>query len=71
MGAFDVVMDLLAEGQAAGLIEKRGVAGQAASVWAQMHGLTMLKLDGMLRPERVGEDAVEAALASFYEGVFV
>ncbi|HQU70297.1 MAG TPA: TetR/AcrR family transcriptional regulator [Albidovulum sp.] len=71
MGAFDVVMDLLAEGQAAGLIEKRGVAGQAASVWAQMHGLTMLKLDGMLRPERVGEDAVEAALASFFEGVLV
>lgn len=71
LGAFELVTDLLARGQAAGLIRKRAIEGQAASCWAQLHGLTLLKLDGLLRPEKVGEDALEAALASFYEGVLV
>lgn len=71
MGAFEIVVDLLARGQVAGLIRKRPVQGQAASAWAQLHGLTMLSLDGLLLPEKVGPDPIGAALASFYDGLFV
>ncbi|MGE0280475.1 MAG: TetR/AcrR family transcriptional regulator [Rhizobiaceae bacterium] len=69
LGAFDTLIDLLERGQAAGFIRKRPVRGQATAVWAQLHGLTMLMLDGMLRPEKVGENAIEAALETMQEGL--
>lgn len=69
LGAFEVVIVLLERGQAAGIIRKRPVRGQAAACWAQLHGLTMLTLDGLLLPEKVGEDAVAAALEALREGL--
>jgi AcrR family transcriptional regulator len=67
--AFGAVIGLLERGQASGLFRARPVRGQAAACWAQMHGLTMLKLDGLLLPEKVGEDAIEAALETLREGL--
>lgn len=69
LATFETLIDLLERGQAAGLIRRRPVHGQAAAVWAQLHGLTMLMLDGMLRPEKVGENAIEAALETMREGL--
>lgn len=69
LGAFEVVIDLLKQGQAAGFIRKRPVRGQAAACWSQLHGLTMLMLDGLLLPEKVGENAAEAVLATLREGL--
>ncbi|RMC35040.1 TetR/AcrR family transcriptional regulator [Paracoccus alkanivorans] len=69
LGASRVVIDFLERGQAAGLVRKRPVQGQATACWAQLHGLTMLQLDGLLMPEKVGENAVEAALAALREGL--
>lgn len=70
LSAFDVVIDLLSRGQEAGIIRARAVRGQAAACWAQLHGLTMLMLDGLLRsPEKVGENPVEAALETLFEGL--
>ena len=70
MGAFEVVIGLLLRGQEAGLIRKRPVRGQAAACWAQLHGLTMLTLDGLLTsPEKTGENAVAAALETLREGL--
>lgn len=69
LGAFGVVIALLEQGQEAGLIRKRPVRGQAAACWAQLHGLTMLSIDGLLLPEKVGDDAVAAALATLLEGL--
>lgn len=69
LGAFEVVMALLERGQAAGLIRKRPVRGQAAACWSQMHGLTMLMLDGLLLREKVGENPIEAALETLREGL--
>lgn len=69
MSAFDAVIDLLERGQAAGLVRKRPVRGQAAACWAQLHGLTMLALDGLLLPEKVGEGAIGEALATLREGL--
>jgi len=69
LGAFEVVIDLLERGQSAGIVRKRPVRGQAAACWAQLHGLTMLTLDGHLLPEKVGENAVEGALETLREGL--
>lgn len=69
MGAFDMVIGFLERGQEAGLVRKRPVRGQAAACWAQLHGLTMLALDGLLLSEKVGEGAVEEALATLREGL--
>jgi AcrR family transcriptional regulator len=71
LGAFGVLIDLLERGQAAGVIRKRPVRGQAAACWAQLHGLTMLTLDGLLLPEKVGDNAIEAALETLREGLII
>lgn len=71
MAAFDLLGDLLRRGQAAGRIIAGPVPGLAGACWAQLHGLTMLEMDGLLRPEKVGEDAVEVALATFLNGVLI
>lgn len=70
LGAFEIVIEVLERGQSAGLFRKSPVRGQAAACWAQMHGLTMLTLDGLLLPEKVGADAAEAALETLREGLF-
>jgi hypothetical protein len=38
-------------GQTEGILRKRDVRGQAAACWAQMHGITMPAIDGLLLPE--------------------
>lgn len=69
MAPFDLLLDVLRRGQAAGAVNDRPVRGLAAACWAQLHGLTLLKLDGLLRPEKVGEDAIEHALATLRAGL--
>lgn len=69
LGAFGIVVDGLGRGQQAGLVQKRPVRGQAAACWALLHGLTMLEIDGLLLPEKVGEDPIEAALTTLLEGL--
>ena len=69
MSTFSILTDFLERGQQAGLIRKRPVRGQAAACWAQLHGLTMLTIDGLLLPEKVGNDAVMAALTALIEGI--
>jgi hypothetical protein len=64
-----MLVDVLKRGQAAGVLRARPVEGQAAACWAQMHGLTMLTIDGLLLPEKVGPDALEAAVTTLLEGL--
>ncbi len=65
----ELVVTLLERGQADGTFRIRPVRGQAAACWAQMHGVTMLMLDGLLLPEKVGDDPVLAALDTLREGL--
>jgi AcrR family transcriptional regulator len=69
LAAFGVVIELLERGQAEGVLRERDVRGQAAACWAQMHGITMLTLDGLLLPEKVGPNALDAALVALFEGL--
>lgn len=69
MAPFDLLLQVLQRAQAAGLVSSRPIRGLAAACWAQLHGLTTLKLDGLLRPEKVGEDAVTHALETLRAGL--
>ncbi len=67
--AFGILVDLLQRGQAEGTLRKRDPRGQATACWAQIHGLTLLTIDGLLRPEKVGSNALDSALTALLEGL--
>lgn len=69
MAALDVVERLLVQGQQAGVFKPQAVRSQATACWAQVHGITMLSIEGMLMPEKVGEAPVEAALDILLDGL--
>lgn len=69
LAAFGVVIELLERGQAEGALRKRDLRGQATACWAQMHGITLLTIDGLLLPEKVGPNALDNALATLLEGL--
>ncbi len=69
LGAYDLVIGLLEEGQKAGQVRKRPVRGQAAACWAQLHGMVMLDLDGLLIPEKTGGDPFAAGIETLLEGL--
>lgn len=66
---FAILLDLLERGLQAGVFKKRPVQGLAAACWAQVHGLTMLSIDGLLLPEQLGASPVNAALMTLLEGL--
>ena len=47
LAAFGVLTELLERGQAEGILRKRHVRGQATACWAQLHGMTMLSINGL------------------------
>lgn len=69
LAAFGVVIELLERGQTEGLLRKRDVRGQAAACWAQVHGITLLTIDGLLLPEKIGPKPLDAALITLLEGL--
>lgn len=69
LAAFGVMIDLLERGQRSGVLRKRDTRGQAAACWALLHGITMLTIDGLLLPQKVGPDALDAAIATLLEGL--
>jgi AcrR family transcriptional regulator len=69
LAAFGVILDMLERGQQAGDWRKRNIQGQAAACWAQVHGLTMLTIDGLLQPRKLGAGAAKAALTTLLEGL--
>ena len=69
LAVFGVLLEVLERGQAEGVLRKRNVRGQAAACWAQMHGIAMLTIDGLLLPEKVGPNPLDAALVTLLEGL--
>ncbi|TIM34569.1 MAG: TetR/AcrR family transcriptional regulator [Mesorhizobium sp.] len=53
------------EGKAVGM----PIEGQAAAGWGLIHGMTMLAIDGLLVPEKVGSAPLDAALSTLLEGL--
>lgn len=71
LSVFEVTVELLRRGQAAGLIRNRPIQGQAATCWALLHGIAMLAIDGLLVPDKVGPNPLQAALDTLIEGLAV
>ncbi|MFW1984027.1 TetR/AcrR family transcriptional regulator [Acinetobacter guillouiae] len=69
LSTLGVVIEVLEQGQIEGLIRKQNVLGQATACWAQMHGIALLSIDGLLIPEKVGPNPVENALIALLEGL--
>jgi len=69
LAAFGVLIELLERGQITGTLRKRDVRGQAAACWAQMHGITLLTIDGLLLPEKLGPNTPDAAFSTLLEGL--
>jgi AcrR family transcriptional regulator len=67
--AFGVMLEMLERGQREGLLRKRRVRSQAAACWAEVHGITMLTMDGLFRRETVGRKALDEALETLLEGL--
>ncbi|NTA19329.1 TetR/AcrR family transcriptional regulator [Agrobacterium tumefaciens] len=71
LAVFDIVLDMLNRGQAAGTIRKRPVRGQATAAWALIHGITLLTIDGLLVEEKVGAAPLDAAIVTLVEGLAI
>jgi AcrR family transcriptional regulator len=69
LGAFGVLLELLERGQEEGVLRRRRLQSQAAACWAEVHGITMLVIDGLFVPEKVGQNAIEEALTTSFEGL--
>ncbi|MFL5437888.1 MAG: hypothetical protein ACJ79W_01885 [Myxococcales bacterium] len=71
LGAFGVLLELLERGQKEGVLRRRRRQSQAAATWAEVHGITMLVIDGLFVPEKVGQNAIEEALTALFEGLAI
>ena len=69
IGVFETVLDVLDRGQSDGVLKRRPVRDQATACWSLLHGMTMLSIDGLLMPEKVGTEPLEAAFRTLMEGI--
>ena len=67
--ALDVLIELFARGQREGWLRDREVREQAGAGWAQLHGLVLLTIDGLLGADTVGPNSSEASLEVLLEGL--
>lgn len=69
IGLFETVMEVLGRGQSDGVFNRRPVRDQATACWSLLHGMTMLSIDGLLLPEKVGTEPLDAAFGTLMEGI--
>lgn len=69
MSALRVLLEVLESGQKQKLFKHVNLNDQTAACWAQVHGLTMLSIDGLLYEEKVGKNAIDGALKTLMEGL--
>lgn len=69
MSALGVLLEVLESGQNQKVFKRGALNDQTAACWAQVHGLTMLSIDGLLYEEKVGVNAIDGALKTLMEGL--
>lgn len=67
--ALEVLVELIAYGQREGWLRNRDVRAQAGATWAQLHGLVILTIDGLLTPATMGQATPEGAIEVLLEGL--
>ncbi len=71
MSALKVLLQVLESGQKQKVFKQANLNDQTAACWAQVHGLTMLSIDGLLYEEKVGRNAIDGALKTLLNGLEV
>jgi AcrR family transcriptional regulator len=69
MSALGVLLEVLESGRSQKVFKGGAMNDQTAACWAQVHGLTMLSIDGLLLAEKVGGNAIDGALKTLLEGL--
>ncbi|HSI37455.1 MAG TPA: TetR/AcrR family transcriptional regulator [Methylotenera sp.] len=69
MSALGVLLEVLESGQNQKVFKRGNLNDQTAACWAQVHGLTMLSIDGLLYEQKVGVNAIDGALKTLLEGL--
>ncbi|MDM0030101.1 TetR/AcrR family transcriptional regulator [Variovorax saccharolyticus] len=69
MASMRVLVEAIEQGQRSGWLRSRDASQQAHATWAQLHGLTLLILDGLFGPARGRKRAIQAALDVLFEGL--
>jgi AcrR family transcriptional regulator len=67
--AFQVLLDAIAEQQSQGLIRAEDPLPLAQYIWATVHGIAMLVIDGRLQGEQTGEHLARLAIARIRTGI--
>jgi hypothetical protein len=67
--AFQVLVDAIAALQAQGLVRDDDPRQLALYIWAVVHGIAMLAIDGMLPPQVAPEDLIRFANQRLRTGV--
>jgi hypothetical protein len=68
-GAFQVLVDSLIEQQGRGLLAGGDPRQLALYIWAIVHGIAMLAIDGQLPPQQSAPDLTLVAMRHLREGV--
>lgn len=69
MSSLLLLKDLLTRGTATGEFRPQPLPEQVAACWAQVHGITMLSIEGLLFPEKVGSSPIKTALDTLLNGL--
>jgi AcrR family transcriptional regulator len=67
--AFQVLVDAIAAEQAAGRVREEDAQALALYIWAMVHGVAMLALDGLLPPSTTPDDLARLAIARLHDGI--
>jgi AcrR family transcriptional regulator len=67
--AFQVLVDAIAAEQAAGRVRREDPHALALYIWAMVHGVAMLALDGLLPPPTTPDALAHLAIARLHGGI--
>ena len=67
--AFQVLVDAIVAEQAAGRVRREDPQALALYIWAMVHGVAMLALDGLLPPPTTPDALARLAIARLHGGI--
>ena len=67
--AFQVLVDAIAAEQAANRVRRDDPQALALYIWAMVHGVAMLTLDGLLPPPMTAEALAILAIGRLHDGI--
>jgi hypothetical protein len=67
--AFQVLVDAIVAEQAANRVRRDDPQALALYIWAMVHGVAMLTLDGLLPPPTTAEALAGLAIARLHDGI--